>query len=48
MLTAIVCRGLTKRYGDVPALEGLDLLVEPGQVFGFLDQMGPARPPRYG
>lgn len=40
MVTAIACNGLTKRYGDVAALEGLDLVVEPGQVFGFLGPNG--------
>lgn len=40
MVAAIVCSELTKRYGDVPALQALDLAVEPGQVFGFLDPNG--------
>lgn len=40
-MTAIVeCSGLTKRYGRVIALDGLDLSVEAGQVFGFLGPNG--------
>ncbi|WP_088285330.1 ABC transporter ATP-binding protein [Kineosporia sp. A_224] len=31
---------LTKRYGDVLALDGLDLEVQPGEVFGFLGPNG--------
>lgn len=34
------CQGLTKRYGSTLAVDGLDLAVEAGQVFGFL---GPNR-----
>ena len=37
---AIVCRALTKRYGSVTALEGLDLEVPAGSVFGFLGPNG--------
>jgi len=37
---AIVCRGLSKRYGAVQALDGLDLQVPPGVVFGFLGPNG--------
>ena len=37
---AIVCRGLTKRYGTVTALDGLDLDVPTGSVFGFLGPNG--------
>jgi ABC-2 type transport system ATP-binding protein len=33
---AIDVRGLSKRFGDVQALRGLDLTVPPGSVFGFL------------
>ena len=32
--------GLRKRFGDVQALDGLDLVVEPGSVFGFLGPNG--------
>ena len=37
---AIACRGLTKRYGSVLALDGLDLDVPRGSVFGFLGPNG--------
>ncbi len=37
---AIACRGLTKRYGSVVALDGLDLEVPAGSVFGFLGPNG--------
>jgi ABC-2 type transport system ATP-binding protein len=39
-MTAIRTAGLTKRYGDVTALDGLDLAVERGEVFGFLGPNG--------
>ncbi|HLZ71763.1 MAG TPA: ABC transporter ATP-binding protein [Dehalococcoidia bacterium] len=38
--TAISVRGLTKRYGAVTALNGLDLEVPAGAVFGFLGPNG--------
>src|SRR4051794_41763058 len=37
---AIRARGLTKRYGSVIALDGLDLDVPAGAVFGFLGPNG--------
>jgi ABC-2 type transport system ATP-binding protein len=37
---AIRTAGLTKRYGSTVALDGLDLVVEPGSVFGFLGPNG--------
>jgi ABC-2 type transport system ATP-binding protein len=37
---AIACRGLTKRYGDITALDDLDLDVPAGSVFGFLGPNG--------
>jgi len=39
-MNAIVIDGLTKRYGTVLALDGLDLTVEKGVVFGFLGPNG--------
>jgi ABC-2 type transport system ATP-binding protein len=33
-------RGLTKHYGAVRAVDGLDLLVRPGEFFGFLGPNG--------
>ena len=37
---AVSCRGLTKRYGEVLALDGLDLDVPRGSVFGVLGPNG--------
>lgn len=39
-MSGIRVEGLTKRYGAVHALQGLDLHVEPGTVFGFLGPNG--------
>lgn len=39
-MDAVVCRGLTKRYGDVTALDHLDLAVPARTVFGFLGPNG--------
>jgi ABC-2 type transport system ATP-binding protein len=38
--TAISCRGLVKRYGDVEAVRGLDLEVQRGECFGLLGPNG--------
>ena len=40
MDAAIACKGLTKRYGSVVALDGLDLEVPPRVIFGFLGPNG--------
>ncbi|HTG46149.1 MAG TPA: ABC transporter ATP-binding protein [Actinomycetota bacterium] len=40
MTAAIVARGLSKRYGELAAVDHLDLTVEPGQLFGFLGPNG--------
>ncbi len=37
---AIEVRGLTKRYGDTVAVDGLDLTVEPGQTLALLGPNG--------
>jgi len=39
-VTAIRCRGLAKRYGDVVAVDGLDLEVRVGECFGLLGPNG--------
>lgn len=36
----IVCQGLTKHYGAIQALHGLDLVVPPHSIFGFLGPNG--------
>ena len=38
--TILDVRSLTKRYGDVTALSGLDLSVRQGEVYGFLGRNG--------
>ncbi len=40
MNAAIELRGLTKRYGKARGIEGLDLVVARGEVFGFLGPNG--------
>ena len=37
---AVFCRGLTKRYSDVLAVDGLDLEVRKGECFGLLGPNG--------
>jgi ABC-2 type transport system ATP-binding protein len=36
----IQAAGLTKRYGETLALDGLDLSIEPGEVYGYLGPNG--------
>jgi ABC-2 type transport system ATP-binding protein len=36
----IRARGLTKRYGEIQAVAGIDLDVQPGEAFGFLGPNG--------
>jgi ABC-2 type transport system ATP-binding protein len=36
----IEARGLTKRYGEIEAVAGIDLDVQPGEAFGFLGPNG--------
>jgi ABC-2 type transport system ATP-binding protein len=38
--SAVRCRGLVKRYGDVAAVSGLDLEVRSGECFGMLGPNG--------
>src|SRR5215467_4515898 len=40
MAPAIVCGGLTKRYGNVLALDAVDLTVPAGTIFGCLGPNG--------
>jgi len=37
---SIIVEGLTKRYGDKPALDGVSFKVERGEVFGYLGPNG--------
>ncbi len=36
----IICRDLTKFYGHTRGIEALDLVIEPGEIFGFLGPNG--------
>jgi ABC-2 type transport system ATP-binding protein len=36
----VEARGLVKRYGDIVAVDGVDLTVEPGDVYGYLGPNG--------
>jgi ABC-2 type transport system ATP-binding protein len=38
--TVVTVRGLTKRYGDVVAVEGVTFALEPGTITGFLGPNG--------
>lgn len=40
MTAALEVRGLRKAYGDIQALDGVDLVVEQGQMVGFLGSNG--------
>ena len=40
MTAAISIEGLSKRYGSLQALDGVDLRVEPGEFFGLLGPNG--------
>ncbi len=37
---AVVTIGLSKKFGDVVAVDGLDIRVEAGSFFGFLGPNG--------
>ncbi len=37
---AVTARGLTKRFGDFTAVDGIDLDVRPGETFAFLGANG--------
>ena len=37
---AVQCRGLSRRFGDFIALDGIDIEVEPGVIYGFLGPNG--------
>ena len=39
-MPGVTLKGLTKRYGDVAAVEGLDLRVEPGELVALLGPSG--------
>ncbi len=43
----VLTEGLAKRYGRQQALHGLDLAVQPGEVFGFLGPNGAGKTIRH-
>ena len=40
MVPAVRCRRLRYRYGDTVAVDGIDLEVAPGEIFGLLGPNG--------
>ena len=38
--TPVEVRGLVKRYGELTAVDGVDLTVNPGDVYGYLGPNG--------
>ena len=44
MTYSIVTEGLVKRFGQTRALDGIDLLVRTGPVFGVLGPDGAGKP----
>ena len=40
MTAVIEARGLVKTYGDITAVDHVDLTVEPGDVYGYLGPNG--------
>ena len=44
MTPLIEASGFIKRFGKTAALDGLDLVAEPGQILAVLGRTGPGRP----
>jgi len=44
---AVVTHSLTKRFGPLVAVEGLDLSIRRGEVFGLLGPTARARPRQF-
>jgi general nucleoside transport system ATP-binding protein len=40
LIPAVECRGIRKRFGAVPANDGVDLAVRPGEVHGIIGENG--------
>ena len=47
-MNAIEAQNLRKFFGPVTAVDDVSITVKEGDIFGFLGQKGPGRPPRYG
>ncbi len=41
----VTARGLTKRYGKVEVVKGIDLSVDKGEIFGLLGPNGAGKNP---
>ncbi len=39
-MPVLECKGLTKRFGHITALEGVDITIEPGRIVGLLGPNG--------
>jgi ABC-2 type transport system ATP-binding protein len=39
-MTAIAARGLTRHFGELAAVDGVDLSIQPGTLYGFLGRNG--------
>ena len=39
-MSILECKGLTKTFGGAPALDHVDLSIEPGKIFGLLGPNG--------
>lgn len=40
LIPLIVARGLTRKFGDFVAVDHVDLVVRPGEIYGFLGPNG--------
>lgn len=45
-MTAVAAHGLTRRFGDVNAVDALDLEIEHDQIFGLLGPNGAGKTTR--
>ena len=45
-MVPVEARGLVKAYGRIRAVDGVDLTVSAGDIYGFLGPTAPARRPR--
>ena len=45
MTVSIAATGLTRRFGDLTAVDAVDLSIAPGTLYGFLGRNGAGRRP---
>jgi putative spermidine/putrescine transport system ATP-binding protein len=48
MTAAVSFRGVSRHFGTVRAVDGVDLDIAEGEFFAMLGPRGPARPPACG